>query len=81
MQGLSRIRPARSDLSAKLYSTLLWVRPIQLSSLLKKCLLIRRRLVRTTAGHLFWVDPALSFEFQMSDMPGQTGVCRSGDIC
>lgn len=50
---------------AKLYGTLLKVRPAQLGALLKRCLFIRRRLVRTRTGHVFWADPVSSFGFQI----------------
>ena len=65
MQGLSHMHPARSDLDVKLYSTLLRIRPTQIGSLLKKCLFIRRRLIQTKTGHVFWADPVSSFGFQL----------------
>lgn len=52
MQGLSRIRPACTDLDTKLYSTLLRSRPTQLGGLLKKCLLIRHRVIQAKTGRL-----------------------------
>ena len=65
MQGLSHMHPARSDLDVKLYSTLLRIRPTQIGSLLKKCLFIRRRLIQTKTGHVFWADPVSYFGFQL----------------
>jgi FkbM family methyltransferase len=45
----------------KFYATLLRVRPAQLCSVIKKLLRVRRRYVRSTTGHTFWLDPVSVF--------------------
>ncbi len=47
------------------YSALLRIRPTQLGDLLKRCLHVRRRYIRTRTGHTFWADPASVFGLQL----------------
>lgn len=47
------------------YSTLLRIRPAQLSDLLKKCFRVRRQYIQTRTGHAFWTDPVSIFGLQL----------------
>jgi len=46
-----------ADSSLLFYTTLLGVRPAQLSDLMKRALRVRRKSVESSTGHKFWVDP------------------------
>ena len=58
------------------YSILISIRPTILVVFLKRCLLARRKYVKTSTGHIFWIDPLSQFgirilkdriyEFQMT---------------
>lgn len=49
----------------RFYRLLLSVRPTQFGSVLKSLFGIRRRLFRTTAGHVFWLDPVSVFGLEL----------------
>ncbi|TRZ94640.1 FkbM family methyltransferase [bacterium] len=43
------------------YSRLISIRPTILLVLLKRCLLVGRKYVKTSTGHIFWIDPLSEF--------------------
>ena len=60
---MAPIRPG--NFKTGYYANLLRIRPAQLGELVKKCLRIKRLLVQSEKGYLFWVDPVSVFGLEM----------------